>query len=358
MAQDFGEFQELIITGQRIWQLYRKRIVAGAILLLVLWASSSMLYKIEAGSEGVVLRLGKFRHTTNPGLRFKLPWPIDKVYKVPVQTVQSLEFGYQTLEPGRRTTYVRPTAEHATTARMLTADLNLAHVEWAVQYRIPEPENYLFKIGGEFPYNSPQQNAWDLISDVSEAVMRQVIGDVSVDSVITIGREQIAADAKLEMQRMLDEFESGIKVVGVKLQSATPPEKVKGAFNAVDKAKQSKERIVHEAKGERNRKIPAARGQRDRAIAEAEGYAVRIVKEAKGQASAFLAQLTEYDKAPEITRMRLYLEMMEQVLMQVDYKIVIDESLTGILPLLHLDAGSSDSAKSESIKRTLRGGGS
>ena len=358
MAEEFGDFQDLVITGQRIWQLYRKRIVAGAILLLALWASSSMFYKVEAGNQGVVLRLGKLKHTTDPGLRFKFPWPIDKVYKVPVQPVQSLEFGYQTLEAGRRTSYARATTEHVTMARMLTADLNLAHVEWVVQYRIPQPKDYLFEIGGEFPSNSPEQNAWDLISDVSEAVMRQVIGDVSVDSVITIGREQIAAEAKLEMQRMLDDFESGIKVVGVKLQSATPPEKVKGAFNAVDKAKQSKERIVHEAKGERNRKIPAARGQRDRAIAEAEGYAVRIVKEAQGHASAFLAQLAEYDKAPEITRMRLYLEMMEQVLMQVDDKIVIDESLTGILPLLHLEAGSGESAKAGGIKRTTKGGGS
>ncbi len=358
MAQEFGDFQDLVITGQRIWQLYRKRIVAGAILLLALWASSSMFYKVEAGNNGVVLRLGKFRQTTNPGLRFKLPWPIDKVYKVPVETVQSLEFGYQTLEAARRTTYAGRTAEHESMARMLTADLNLAHVEWVVQFRVPEPKHYLFNIGGEFQYTSPEQNAWELISDVSEAVMRQVIGDVSVDSVITIGREQIAADAKEEMQRMLDEFESGIKVVAVKLQSATPPEKVKGAFNAVDKAKQSKERIVHEAKGERNRKIPAARGQRDRAIAEAEGYAVRIVKEAQGQASAFLAQLAEYDKAPEITRLRLYLETMEAVLMQVDDKIVIDESLTGLLPLLHLDAGGDDSRAGGRVKRTTKGGGS
>ena len=174
-------------------------------------------------------------------------------------------------------------------ARMLTADLNLAHVEWVVQYRIKNPEHYLFKIGGGRRGN-PVSNAHDLIGDVSEAVMRRITGDASVDSVITIGREQIASDAKEEMQQMLDGFEAGIRIEGVKLQSATPPEPVKDAFDAVNRAKQSKERVVNEAKGERNRLIPAARGKRDRAIAEAEGYALRVKMEAQGRANAFLSR--------------------------------------------------------------------
>lgn len=355
MTQDFEGFQDTAAVAKLIWRQYHKRIVAAGALLLALCISSLMFYKVEAGSVGVLLRLGTFSQVTDPGLRFKLPWPIDKVYKVPVETVQVLEFGYRTLTPGRRTQYARPTEDLQTMARMLTADLNLAHVEWVVQYRIPEPQNYLFKIGGEYASDSPHQNARDLISDVSEAVMRRVIGDVSVDSVITIGREQIAAEAKVEMQRMLDAFESGVKVVAVKLQSATPPDDVKDAFNAVNRAKQSKERIVNEAKGERNRKIPAARGQRDRAIAEAEGYAARVTKEARGWASAFLAQLTEYEKAPEVTRTRLYIEMMEEVLTQVDDKTVVDEALTGLLPLLHLNADNTPTGTT--IDVPVKGGG-
>ncbi len=156
---------------------------------------------------------------------------------------------------------------------------------------------------------------------------------------------------------MLDGFQAGIKVVAVKLQSAAPPDPVKDAFDAVNRAKQAKERVVNEAKGERNRLIPAARGLRDRKIAEAEGYSIRVQKAAKGRANAFLAKLTEYDKAPGITKTRLYLEAMEEILGQVDYKIVVDESIRGILPLLQLDSGVSETGSGGSAKRSQTGGG-
>ena len=334
------EFEQAVLIARRFWQIYRKRIMAAAVLLVVIWASRSMLYKVEADSRGVVLRLGKFTTNTPPGLHFKLPWPIDTVYTVPVEKVQSLEFGYQTTAPGRRTQFAPSTEERRTMARMLTADLNLAHVEWVVQYRIQKPQDYLFKIGGERS-SDPARDARDLIRDVSEAVMRRIIGDASVDSVITIGREKIAAEAKVETQRMLDGFEAGIGIVAVKLQSATPPDPVKDAFDAVNRAKQGKERVVNEAKGQRNRLIPATRGQKDRAIAEAEGYALRVQMQAEGRANAFLAKLAEYDKAPDVTKTRLYLEAMEEILTQVDDKVVIDESVKGLLPLLHLGAGET-----------------
>ncbi|MHC4698024.1 MAG: FtsH protease activity modulator HflK, partial [Planctomycetota bacterium] len=300
MTQDMVDLEVVL---RHYWRRHHKRIIAVGVVLVLLWASSSMFYKVEADSEGVVLRLGKLSKTTTSGLHFKLPWPIDTVQTVPVHRVQSLEFGYRTIAAGRRTQYARPGEQDQTMARMLTGDLNLAHVEWVVQYQIKDPEDHLFRIGGE-GRSSPENNARDLIQDVSEAVMRRIIGDVSVDTVITTGREQIASDTKNEMQQWLDSFEAGIKVVAVKLQSAAPPDPVKDAFDAVNRAKQSKERVVNEAKGERNRLIPAARGGRDRAIAEAEGYALRTVQEAQGRASAFLARLTEYDKAPQITKTR------------------------------------------------------
>jgi membrane protease subunit HflK len=350
------EMVDLEVVLREYWRRHSKRIVAAAALLVLLWASGSTFYKVEADSEGIVLRLGRFSTRTTSGLHFKLPWPIDTFYTVPVERVQSLEFGYRTLTPGRRTQYARPGEQDTNMARMLTGDLNLAHVEWVVQYRIKSPEDYLFKIGGEVR-TRPEDNAADLISDVSEAVMRRLIGDVSVDSVITTGREQIASAAKTEMQEVLDGFESGINIVAVKLQNATPPEPVKDAFDAVNRAKQSKERVVNEAKGERNRLIPAARGGRDRAIAEAEGYALRVVKEAEGRASAFLAKLVEYEKAPKITETRLYIEAMEEVLARVDDKIVIDQSVRGMLPLLDLGGGRAALPEPGPSARGKKGGG-
>ena len=353
MTQELDDLQVML---KHYWQLYSGRIIAAVVLLVLLWASSSTLYKVEADSEAVVLRLGKKLKIAPPGLHMKLPWPIDVAYSVPVEKVQSIEFGYRTLTAGRRTEYARPGSQDKTIARMLTADLNLAHVEWVVQYRIIDPESYLFRIGGE-RRSDPSTNARDLIADVSEAAMRRIIGDVSVDSVITIGREKIADDARIEMQHMLDGFDSGIKVVNVKLQSATPPDEVKDAFDAVNRAKQSKERVVNEAKGERNRLIPAARGRRDRTIAEAEGYALRVQKEADGRGTAFLAQLAEYEKAPEVTKMRLYLEGMEDILMRVDDMTIIDESITGMLPLLHLNSGGAGVPTGGARQRGRMGGG-
>lgn len=357
-GKEIGMNQEPVnieLVLRHYWRQYSKQIIAGAVLLVLLWGANSMLYKVEADSNGVVLRLGKFVRKTPPGLHFKWPWPIGVAYTVPVAKVQALEFGYRTVAPGRRTQFAPSSDDQRTLARMLTADLNLAHVEWVVQYRIETPEDYLFKIGGE-AWMDAAANARDLIRDVSEAVMRQIIGDVSVDSVITIGREEIAAEAKESMQATLDGFEAGIKIVAVKLQSATPPDPVKDAFDAVNRAKQSKERVVNEAKGERNRLIPAARGQKDRAIAEAEGYALRVVMEAEGRTTAFLAKLEEYEKAPEITMTRLYLEAMEQILMNVDEKIIIDESIRGVLPLLQLGFDETMPAPDGSRKRVRKGG--
>jgi len=314
---------------------YRGRILLVLVGLLVIWGLSSVLYSVEADSEGVVLRFGKYSDTTQPGLHVKWPWPIETVMVVPVQKIQTLEFGFATVQPGRVTQYARLTTDQETMARMLTGDLNLAHVEWIVQYRIKDAQHYLFQIGG---HRNIRIAVEDTIRNAAEAVLRKLVGDRSVDEVITRGREEIGSEAKREIQDMLDNFEAGVEIVTVKLQSATPPEAVKDAFDAVNRARQNKERVVNEARGERNRVIPAARGQRDRAISEAEGYRERVVLEMTGRANAFLAQLAEYEKAPEVTRMRLYLEAMEEVLTSVDKITVIDESVRGLLPVLNLDA--------------------
>lgn len=327
-----GTFDQIEFPIGDYWRRYHRHIVIGAVVILAIVVISSIFYSVDTDSEGVVLRFGKYLKTTEPGLHAKLFWPIEEVHVIPVQRIQILEFGFATAAAGRVTQY-RRTEEHGDVARMLTGDLNLAHVEWVVQYRIKDAYNYLFKIGGD-PDSAVAVN--DTIHSVSEAVMRKLVGDASVDEVITIGRDQIASDAKVQIQEMLNKFNTGVEVVTVKLKKATPPDAVKDAFDAVNRAKQNKERVINEAKGERNRQVPAARGNRDRAISEAEGYHERVVKTMTGRVNAFLAQLAQYEKAPEVTRSRLYLETMEEILSAVDSKIIIDESVRGLLPLLDL----------------------
>ena len=340
------------------WDQIGKRIrpamigLAVALVVLVGWSS---FYRVEASDEGVVLRFGKQIATVPPGLHMKMPWPIDKVYQVPVHRIQSLEFGFKTAQAGRKTVFASQTTDDLEVAEMLTGDLNLAHVEWVVQYRVKDPVMFLFKIGSTDSVGqsvlpsgmTSDVNAAvpDAISDVSESVMRKLVGDSSIDYVLTIGRVQLATKAEQLIQAELDSFEAGVEIITVKLQTTSPPtEAVQDAFQEVNRARQKKEQVVNEAQGERNSKIPAARGAKDKAIAEAEGYQNRVQLETMGQTSAFLAQLAEYDKAPDVTRKRLYLEAMEIVLSQAGSKTIIDESVRGVLPLLNLDQGTPQRA--------------
>ncbi len=339
---------DIEIYLQRIWQRHRHRIWIIPVIIVVVFLIGSIFYSVDADSEGVILRFGKYARSSTPGLHTKLPWPIELVHEVPVERVESLEFGFATLQPGKVTEYAPATADHLEVATMLTGDLNLAHVEWIVQYRIANARDYLFKIGGA---DNSRSAVEDAIHDVSEAVMRRLIGDASIDEVITIGRHQIAKDAKQEIQKGLDDFKAGIEVVTVKLQAATPPTAVKDAFDEVNRARQRKERVVNDALGERNEQVPAARGLRDRTILEAEGYRERVVREMTGRVSAFLAQLEQYEKAPEVTRSRLYLEAMEEILSQVDQKIIIDDSIRSVLPLLNLEDSQDRKPSGKEIRK-------
>lgn len=318
-----------------------------ALIALVAFACYSSFYRVDASEQGIVLRFGAHVRTVDPGLQVKLPWPIEKVYTVPVRRVQSLEFGFKTITAGRKTEYQAREPKLDDIAEMLTGDLNLAHVEWIVQYKILDAPDSLFNIGderslvGDFvsEIRSADINPAipDAIQDISETVMRKLVGDRSIDSVLTMGREEIAAQAKLEIQKMLDEFNAGVEIITVKLQTTAPPEPVKDAFQEVNRARQNKERTVNQAEGERNRQIPAARGKRDQVISEAEGYRERIVMETKGAINAFNAKLFEYEKAPDVTKQRLYLEAMQEILSQVGDKTIIDESVNQMLPILNLN---------------------
>ena len=324
---------------------WMRLILAGFVTIALLFLVISRFYRIYASDEVVVLRFGKKVKTVSTGLHWKLPWPIDSVYKVSVQRIQTLEFGFETEQAGRVTEYASESSDHLGVSEMLTGDLNLGNVEWIVQYRIKNSTEYLFKIGGtEGAWWSQVDSAVpDTIRDISESAMRKLVGDSSIDYVLTIGRDQIAKDAERLIQEELDSFAAGVDIVTVKLQTTSPPTaKVQDAFQEVNRARQKKERVVNEAQGERNSKIPAARGAKEKAIAEAEGYQNRIVLETTGQINAFLAQLTEYEKAPEVTRKRLYLEAMEEILVTAGGKTIIDESVRGVVPLLNLDPGATD----------------
>lgn len=339
------------------WDQITKRIRPILILIavgIVLFASKSAFYRVEASDEGVVLRFGRKIATVPPGLHMKMPWPIDTVYQVPVHRIQSLEFGFETSQAGRKTVFASETSDDLEVAEMLTGDLNLGHVEWVVQYRVKEPMDFLFKIGSTDPISQnvlPNGMSSDVnpavpdtISDISESVMRKLVGDSSIDYVLTIGREQLATEAEQLIQAELDSFEAGVEIITVKLQTTSPPTaEVQEAFQDVNRARQKKEQVVNEAQGERNSLIPAARGARDKTIAEAEGYQNRVVLETTGKISAFLSQLAEYDKAPDVTRKRLYLEAMEEVLSQAGDKTIIDNSVRGVLPFLNLDQRSPQS---------------
>ena len=362
---DLRDFQRGQVTPQDVFEQLKRYLPQIGIILLIaviLLATVSSVYRIDASAEGVVLQFGRHEKTVGPGLHWKLPWPIDTVYEVPVQRIQTLEFGFATEQSGGVTQYAPPGPGDLAVAEMLTADLNLGHVEWIVQYRIKDPLQYLFNLGGSEQVSrgalpsgaSDDVNPAvpDTIRDVSESVMRRLVGDSSIDTVLILGREEIAEAAKKAIQEELDAFETGVRIVTVKLQTTSPPtEKVKDAFQEVNRARQNKERVVNEAEGERNRQIPAARGARDQGISEAEGYRERIVLETKGQVKAFLLQLAEYEKAPEVTKTRLYLEAMQEILSGLGSKTIIDESVRGVLPLLNLDQGASRPAVEKGVER-------
>jgi len=304
-------------------------------LLIVLGFGKSLFFTVAADEEAVIQRFGEYSRTVGPGLHFKLPALVETATKVPVKAVQTMEFGFATQAAGKRTRYAETTRDDEVMARMLTGDLSLAHVEWTVLYRIHDAQAFLFEVGGEDPTQAANVQA--TIHDVAENVMRRNVGDISIDEAIMTGREKIGTEAKLAMQGRLDSFGCGIKIVRVDVQQSQPPQKVMSAWDAVNEARQVKEKIINIAKGERNEVVPAARGEKKRAIREAEGYALRVIETAAGRAEAFIAQAAEYKKSPEATKKRLYIEAMQDVLSRTDITI-IDSDINGVLPFLDLSS--------------------
>ena len=300
------------------------RVIAIGILVAVLLFTG--YDQVEPDEVAVVQRFGRLVRVTEPGPHLQLPFGIETVKKVPVQQQLKMEFGFRTAEAGVRTRYEAPSDDSHAEASMLTGDLNVAQVEWIVQFRIKDPRAWLFHV----------RDVERTFRAMSEAAMREVVGDHSVDEVLTIGRESIAAQAKERLQALCDRYAIGIEVQQLVLQNVNPPDPVKPAFNEVNQAIQEKERAINEAWAEYNKAVPRAKGEADQAVHGAEGYAVQRVNNAQGEADRFQALYEEYHKAPAVTRRRIYLETMARLLPKLGRKVIVDEKARGVLPLLQV----------------------
>jgi len=300
-------------------------IVALAIVILA-WSS---WYTVQPEETAVVQRFGKLVRTSGPGLHFKLPFGIESIRLVPTARVLKEEFGFRTVSAGRRTVYSREDLSNE--SLMLTGDLNVVDVQWIVQFRIEDPVKFLFKV----------REQQETFRDVAEAVMRRVVGNRLGSEVLTVGRVAVASEVKEEMQKILSEYETGIRLVTVELQDVTPPDPVKPAFNEVNEARQDLERMVNQAQEQANKLIPKARGEAKQAIAEAEGYATERVNNAQGEATRFSSVLSEYQRVPEVTRRRLYLEAVSGVLSEAKGVYIVDSEQRGLIPWLALDSGKA-----------------
>jgi len=302
------------------------------VVLIVIGAYTSM-YEVDTEETGVVLRFGKFSGFADPGLHFKLPLGIDRVYLVPTGRVLKEEFGFRTVTPDVRSTFTKRGLEEESLT--LTGDLNVSDVEWIVQFQVADPFKFMFRI----------KDPVGTIRDISEAMVRKAIGNANVTEVLTTERAQLAGEIQRDLQSTLNQYDIGVRIVTVKFQDVTPPDPVKAAYNEVNESEQQRESLIFQAREQFNREVPRARGEAKKVLQEAEGYAVERVNKARGETNRFLALLTEYRKAPSVTRSRIYLETLEEVLPRLEEIYVMDDKTGGLLPLLPLRKSMEGGAK-------------
>lgn len=317
----FEDFNIQIDTGKLIAKL-----VPLLIILIIVIGAYTCFYTVGPEGRAVVKRFGKVVAIEPPGLHFKLPFMIDRKYFVPTERVLKEEFGFATIRAGQQSQFAKK-EEHIRQSLMLTGDLNVVDVEWVVQYRIGDPDQFMHSL----------RNQRETIRVMSEVVMRRIVGNRLASDVLTVGRESIASLAKDEIQKALDPYEIGVDISTVELQSVNPPVPVRPAFNEVNEARQQRERMINEAEKQRNQIIPRAKGEALQLVAQAEGYEAKRINAAKGEAERFRSILEQYHLAPEITRQRLYLEMIDKVMPNAGKIYVVEEGTTGPIPLLHMD---------------------
>lgn len=304
---------------------YKKLIVIIPILMTLAVGVISSYYIVQPEEEAVVKRFGRVIAQKQPGLHFKLPFGIDTAQMVPTARVLKEEFGFRTETIGGRTQY-RKDRVHQEESLMLTGDLKVIDVEWVVQYRVSDANKFLHQV------REPAQT----LRDVSESVMRRIVGNSLGSDVLTEKRVQVATTSKIELQEAMDYFDLGIQISTIELQDVTPPETVKPAFNEVNQAEQERERFINEAGKRRNQVIPRAEGEALQVVAKAEGYAAKRVNAARGEAERFTAIVDAYRDAPDVTRQRMYLEMIDGVLPNAGKIFIMDENQSAPLPLLNL----------------------
>ncbi len=300
------------------------------LIIIALQGVYSSFFKITPSEVGVVLRLGKYSRTTPPGLHFKIPY-IDKLYKVDVENIRKEEFGFRNRTAGQQTSFDKRAFDNE--SLMLTADKNVINVAWIVQYRVADPYAFLFKVA----------NVRQAIRDNSESVTRRIVGNMDFDYVLS-NRELLAASVKMELQDQLNKLfpkgDSGVNIGTVQFQDINPPDQVKPAFNEVNEADQDMKRLVNEAQETYNRVIPKASGDAKKIIEEAYGYQAERINNAKGETQRFTDILKEYKNAPEVTRKRMYLETMKQILPTVESVYVIDKDQQAPIPLLNITSAA------------------
>lgn len=321
------DIEEIIrrIKSRYDWSQFPKGSVWWVVVIaaVVLIAFNSY-YTVAPEETAVVQRFGRFVRTADAGLHFKVPFGVETVRKVVTGRVLQREYGYRTVEPGVRTRFTEKGYEEE--ARMLSGDLNVIDLQWTVQYKVRNPTDYLFQV----------EDVDGTLDDISESVMRRIVGNRYVDEVLTVGRASVADMAAVEIQEIMDHYRTGLQIIMVKLQNANPPDPVKQAFNEVNEAQQERERMINEAQQVYNQKIPRAKGEARQKITQAEGYALERVNRAEGEVARFSDILAEYQKSPEVTRSRMYLEALSEFSGKIDRLIVIDESQKNLLPLLDL----------------------
>jgi len=285
----------------------------------------------------VVQRFGQFIHTADAGLHFKIPFGIETVRKVVTGRVLQREYGYRTVQPDVRSRFVEKGFEEE--SLMLSGDLNVVNLTWTVQYKVNDPVKFLFRV-------SVVEATLD---DISESVVRRIVGNRYADEVLTVGRASITDQARKEIQEIIDIYNTGLEIITVKFQNVNPPKQVEAAFNEVSEAGQEKERMINEAQQAYNQKIPKALGEARQAVTQAEGYALEKVNRAEGEIKRFNDILAEYQKAPEVTRRRMYLDSFEALLGRIEHLYVIDEKQKSILPLFDLNKLLKPGEKAPSV---------
>ncbi len=315
------------------FNLRPKTLALVVVVLVVVGILMSSFFVVDQTEESVVLRLGNYNRTVGPGLQFKLPFNIERNYNVPTQVVQNMSFGFRVERAGVNTVF--SDVDYPEESIMLTGDLNIIDVEWIIQYRIIDPQAWLFNV----------QNQEKTIRDISQSVINQLVGDRGIVDVIGNERPNIEFLGLEEMNRILSNYGLGINVTQVRLQNIVPPAgRVQDAFEDVNRSVQDMNRLINEGREQYNSEIPRARGEAQQMIESAQGYAARRVNTATGDVARFSAVLREYRADPQTTRTRLYYEMVEDVFEGEEEVELIDRNLENFIPLLNLQRGAAPGA--------------